>query len=98
MRLFTRPVVLMLVCLLAVFASACGPAYDYDYGYPRYGFAPYWSSFYGGDARFAVHHPWEEHGFGHPMAFYHAPVNHFASAGHFGGFHGGGFHGGADHR
>jgi hypothetical protein len=90
-------IIFCLVCLIAVCITGCGPSYDYGYGYPTYGYAPYWGGFHYGDADFAMHHPWEDHGFGHPMSFYHAPFGHFASAGHFGGFHGGGFHGGGFH-
>jgi hypothetical protein len=99
MQLFMRYLitVIFLVCVLAVCASGCGPSYDYGYGYPAYGYAPYWGGFRGGESRFEVHHPWEDHGYGHPYAFYREPTERFASAGHFGGFHGGGFHGGGFH-
>ncbi len=95
MRYLIRAI--FLVCLLAVCAIGCGPSYDYGSGYPAYGYAPYWGGFRGRENRFAVHHSWEDHQFGHPYGFYHGSTNHFASAGNFGGFHGGGFHGGDFH-
>ena len=88
---------IFLICLLAVCASGCGPSYDYGYGYPEYGYAPYWGGFRGREYGFNEHHPWENHGYGHPSGFYHGSGDRFASAGHFGGFHGGGFHGGGFH-
>ena len=99
MQLLMRDLfLLLLLLLLAIAVSACGPAYDdYGYGYPSYGYAPYWGGVYGREPSFEVHHAWEDHRFGHPFGFYQGPVTHFAGAGHFGGFHGGGFHAGGFH-
>jgi hypothetical protein len=86
---------LFLIGLLAVAVTGCGPAYGYG---PRFGYAPYWDGFAHGDFGahpwFRDHRPWEDHWHGHPVAFYHAPNDRLANAGHFGGFHAGAFHDG----
>jgi hypothetical protein len=85
---------ILLVWLLAACVSGCGPTYGYGDGYRAFGYAPYWGDFVRPEPYFVIHHPWEDHWYGHPVAFYHGPAERLANAGHFGGFHGGGFHDG----
>jgi hypothetical protein len=85
---------LILLGIVACTASGCFPVYGGGYGYPEYGYAPYWGWWGWGYPGFRVHHPWEEHhGDGHHTEFYHGGgVGHEAGGGFHGG--GGGGHGG----
>jgi hypothetical protein len=77
---------ILLICLLGLVSSGCGPSYGYGYRGDPYG--PYWGA-WGGRRAFVIHHPWEDHEHGHSSDFHG-----FGAGGHYGGFRGGGSHGG----
>jgi hypothetical protein len=57
---------ILLVWLLAACVSGCGPTYGYVDGYLAFGYAPHWGDFVRPEPYFVIHHPWEDHWYGHP--------------------------------